>query len=112
MTVLLPFSFSPRVTYVNLIAVSYLRHNTHAFIPTSTGILVAHACFLFFCGWIGYIFTSQKLTLSLIRAASSEGETPTLEEVTAKFEELYQGTPSSPGLKDVETLIPAKGDVT
>lgn len=50
----------------------------------------------------------QKLTLSLIRE-SNGGSAPTLQEVTAKFEELYQGTASVPGLKDVETLIPARG---
>ncbi|CAN0432552.1 unnamed protein product, partial [Ectocarpus sp. 13 AM-2016] len=33
----------------------------------------------------------------------------TLEVVTAKFEEVYQGTEGVPGLKDVENLIPAKG---
>jgi HAD superfamily hydrolase (TIGR01548 family) len=32
---------------------------------------------------------------------------PTLVEVTAKFEEIYQGTPSSPGLYMTETLIPS-----
>ncbi|CAM9232705.1 unnamed protein product [Ectocarpus sp. 12 AP-2014] len=48
-----------------------------------------------------------KLTLSLIQAKTSDA--PTLEVVTAKFEEVYQGTEGVPGLKDVETLIPAKG---
>lgn len=32
-----------------------------------------------------------------------------MEEVTAKFEELYQGVEGQLGLKDLETLIPAKG---
>lgn len=50
---------------------------------------------------------SQKLTLSLIQAKTSDA--PTLEAVTAKFEEVYQGKEGVPGLKDVETLIPAKG---
>ncbi|CAM9601084.1 unnamed protein product [Ascophyllum nodosum] len=50
-----------------------------------------------------------KLTLSLIRASKGDEESPSLEEVTAKFEELYQGSVDVPGLKDVETLIPAKG---
>lgn len=52
---------------------------------------------------------SQKLTLSLIQAKTSDA--PTLEVVTAKFEEVYQGKEGVPGLKDVETLIPAKGGV-
>eukprot|EP00752_Nemacystus_decipiens_P005173 g4694.t1 len=48
-----------------------------------------------------------KLTLSLIEAELSPP--PSLEAVTAKFEEVYQGKEGVPGLKDVETLIPAKG---
>lgn len=51
----------------------------------------------------------QKLTLSLIKASVGAEAAPTLEEVTAKFEQLYQGVDGQPGLKDVETLIPAKG---
>lgn len=51
----------------------------------------------------------QKLTLSLIKASVGAETAPTLEEVTAKFEQLYQGVDGQPGLKDVETLIPAKG---
>ncbi|CAN0065505.1 unnamed protein product, partial [Hapterophycus canaliculatus] len=47
-----------------------------------------------------------KLTLSLIQ--SKVLSPPSLEAVTAKFEELYQGAEGAPGLKDVETLIPAK----
>ena len=31
---------------------------------------------------------------------------PTLEDVTAKFEEIYQGTATTPGLCETETLIP------
>ncbi|CAM9218715.1 unnamed protein product [Scytosiphon promiscuus] len=48
-----------------------------------------------------------KLTLSLIKDELSAP--PSLEAVTAKFEDLYQGKEGAPGLKDVETLIPAKG---
>lgn len=51
---------------------------------------------------------SQKLTLSLIEARVDKP--PSLEEVTARFEELYQGTGGVEGLKDLETLIPAKGE--
>lgn len=54
---------------------------------------------------------SQKLTLSLVKAGlSPEAPIPSLEEVTDKFEELYQGKDGKPGLKDLETLIPAKGE--
>lgn len=56
-----------------------------------------------------YIWGFQKLTLSIIRASIGAEASVTLEEVTAKFEELYQGVDGQPGLKDVETLIPAKG---
>eukprot|EP00903_Cladosiphon_okamuranus_P008687 g8323.t1 len=48
-----------------------------------------------------------KLTLSLIEEKISSP--PSLDAVTAKFEEVYQGKEGAPGLKDVETLIPAKG---
>ena len=34
---------------------------------------------------------------------------PTLEEVTNTFEEIYQGTDTTPGLCDTETLICSKG---
>lgn len=50
----------------------------------------------------------QKLTLNLIEATQGH-MSPSLEQVTAKFEELYQGTEGVPGLKDLETVIPAKG---
>jgi HAD superfamily hydrolase (TIGR01548 family) len=33
----------------------------------------------------------------------------TLEDVTEKFEEIYQGTATTPGLYRLETLIPSKG---
>ncbi|CAM9249461.1 unnamed protein product [Pylaiella littoralis] len=51
-----------------------------------------------------------KLTLSLVQAALPPfAPIPSLEEVTARFEEAYQGKDGKPGLKDLETLIPAKG---
>eukprot|EP01065_Artemidia_motanka_P029238 TRINITY_DN35386_c0_g1_i1.p1 TRINITY_DN35386_c0_g1~~TRINITY_DN35386_c0_g1_i1.p1 ORF type:complete len:250 (+),score=67.37 TRINITY_DN35386_c0_g1_i1:61-810(+) len=37
------------------------------------------------------------------------GKDVSLEDVTAKFEELYQGVPGTPGLRKLETLIPARG---
>ncbi|OQR80915.1 imidazoleglycerol-phosphate dehydratase [Achlya hypogyna] len=37
------------------------------------------------------------------------GASATLAEITAKFEEIYQGTASAPGLCSLETLITAKG---
>ncbi|KAG5180545.1 imidazoleglycerol-phosphate dehydratase [Tribonema minus] len=43
------------------------------------------------------------------RFLTEAGKTATLEEVTDKFEELYQGTPGKPGLCTLERLIPAKG---
>lgn len=50
-----------------------------------------------------------KLTHRLIRASRVNGEPcPSLEEVTNKFEDLYQGVPGSKGLCEVETLIPPR----
>eukprot|EP00611_Tribonema_gayanum_P011300 TRINITY_DN214_c0_g2_i2.p1 TRINITY_DN214_c0_g2~~TRINITY_DN214_c0_g2_i2.p1 ORF type:complete len:453 (-),score=122.07 TRINITY_DN214_c0_g2_i2:242-1600(-) len=43
------------------------------------------------------------------RFLTEAGKTATLEEVTDKFEELYQGTPGKPGLCTLERLIPSKG---
>ncbi|EKX51271.1 hypothetical protein GUITHDRAFT_46404, partial [Guillardia theta CCMP2712] len=49
-----------------------------------------------------------KLTYDLIHAhKKTDGSSPTLEEVTKEFELLYQGTPTSPGLKKLETLLPS-----
>ncbi|MCB9664812.1 MAG: TIGR01548 family HAD-type hydrolase [Alphaproteobacteria bacterium] len=41
------------------------------------------------------------------RLVLQAGGQATLEAVTARFEELYQGTPGQPGLRATETLIPA-----
>ena len=50
------------------------------------------------------------LSLELITAhLPPNSPPPTLESVTSKFEELYQGTPTTPGLSSLETLIPARG---
>lgn len=50
------------------------------------------------------------LTRRLIEAKSPAGAAiPTLEEVTNTFEEIYQGTDTTPGLCDTETLICSKG---
>lgn len=53
---------------------------------------------------------AQKLTHSLIKQGiAGEKAIPSLQQVTDKFEELYQGRNGIAGLKDLETLIPAKG---
>ena len=43
------------------------------------------------------------------RLVTNGGVKTTLEKVTERFEELYQGTSKKKGLRDVETLIPARG---
>ena len=40
------------------------------------------------------------------RGLADDAPLPSLTEVTAKFEELYQGTATTPGLCELETLIP------
>ncbi|CAM9307501.1 unnamed protein product, partial [Sphacelaria rigidula] len=51
-----------------------------------------------------------KLTHALIKQGiAGEKAIPSLQQVTDKFEELYQGRNGIAGLKDLETLIPAKG---
>ena len=53
---------------------------------------------------------TQKLTHALIKQGlAGEKDVPSLQQVTDKFEELYQGRDGIGGLKDLETLIPAKG---
>lgn len=47
------------------------------------------------------------LTKRLIEAKL--GETVSLEDVTTAFEEIYQGTPGKPGLRETELLIPSRG---
>ena len=51
------------------------------------------------------------LTHRLIHANKTDASSPSLDDVTAKFEELYQGVQGSatPGLKSLETLIPPRG---
>lgn len=49
-----------------------------------------------------------KLSLDLIAIDPNGQKGLTLEEVTATFEEFYQGTDGTPGLCDLETLIPDK----
>ena len=46
-----------------------------------------------------------KVSLRLIERG---GVKASLEEVTARFEELYQGIPGTPGLKETEELLPPK----
>jgi len=51
-----------------------------------------------------------KLTLNIIKEKKShtnDVKIPNLEEVTNKFEELYHGTPTTPGLHERELLIPS-----
>jgi HAD superfamily hydrolase (TIGR01548 family) len=49
-----------------------------------------------------------KLTHTLVHAhKGSDGSSPSLQEVTDAFEELYQGTGGKPGLKDLECLLPS-----
>ncbi|CAN0013266.1 unnamed protein product [Choristocarpus tenellus] len=48
-----------------------------------------------------------KLTHSLIKTMKGK-DVPTLQQVTDRFEELYQGRDGVAGLKDLEYLIPAK----
>ena len=49
------------------------------------------------------------LSKRLIDARVTPANSPTLQQVTDVFEELYQGTPSTPGFCETETLIPSKG---
>ena len=49
------------------------------------------------------------LSRDLIVEYMVEGSSPSLVDVTAKFEALYQGSGDVPGVKDLETLIPALG---
>ena len=49
------------------------------------------------------------LSKRLIETVSQGACTPSLEEVTAVFEKIYQGTDETPGLCTTETLIPTKG---
>lgn len=52
------------------------------------------------------------MTHALIKqgmAGPQQNGCPSLDQVTDKFEELYQGKDGVGGLKDLETLIPAKG---
>ncbi|CAM9737903.1 unnamed protein product [Discosporangium mesarthrocarpum] len=54
-----------------------------------------------------------KLTHSLIKAEHLKNgvkETPDLQMVTDRFEELYQGKGGGAGLKDLEELIACKGE--
>jgi len=46
------------------------------------------------------------------RLLESKGVIKSLQDVTSKFEELYQGTASTPGLYQNETLIPSKSLLT
>jgi len=43
------------------------------------------------------------------RLISSKGEVASLEVVTEKFEEIYQGVPGTPGLCELERLLPSPG---
>lgn len=62
-----------------------------------------YVCFFSCC-------VTQKLTRALIKQGIAGGTSaPSLQQVTDKFEELYQGRNGIGGLKDLETLIPAKG---
>jgi len=49
------------------------------------------------------------LSKRLIDGKRGGGSNVSLAEVTAVFEELYQGTPTTPGLCETETLIPSRG---
>lgn len=49
------------------------------------------------------------LTKRLIEAKKPHSPAPSLQEVTDVFEEIYQGTDTTPGLCDTETLIPSRG---
>ena len=49
-----------------------------------------------------------KLSLDLINDDPDGQKGLTLDEVTATFEEIYQGTGDTPGLSDLESLIPQK----
>lgn len=49
-----------------------------------------------------------KLTHSLVHShKGTDGSSPSLQEVTDAFEELYQGVKGRPGLKSLETLLPS-----
>jgi len=52
---------------------------------------------------------TQRMVTERWGQASGDAPPPTLEAITAKFEELYQGVPPQPGLKSLESLICAKG---
>jgi histidinol-phosphate aminotransferase len=49
-----------------------------------------------------------QATFDLVNQFSSVAEKPTLQEVTAQFEVVYQGTETVPGLWTTETLIPTR----
>lgn len=52
-----------------------------------------------------------KLSLDLINSDPNGQRGLTLEEITESFEEFYQGTATTPGLCDLESLIPSRKDL-